>query len=244
MEETMQNFPRIERKSVSDQVFDVLKQYIVEGTFAIGEKIPSENELTRMLGVSRPSVKAAVERLRAMGLIEVRVGDGSYVKHFSTSDYIENWADFVSNEGDMSDLMEFRGAMELDSLELAIQRATDSDLAKLKELSEQLVDAFKRNDEELGVKYDMEFHLQICRCSKNKYFVSMYKLIGNLIFNQIRRLSLDVHADPKTAFVFDDHVQIYEAIRDRDLERGRDLLTKHILRRDAQIEALKNNAQT
>lgn len=234
----MQSFPKIERKNISDQVFDMLKEYITTGKLAVGEKIPSENELTRMLGVSRPSVKAAVERLRAMGLIEVRAGDGSYVKEFNTSEYIENWADFVMTNNDISELTEFRRTIELASLELAIDRANENDIRILGKLSEQLVEAFKAKDYDKGAKYDMDFHLQICRCSKNKYFIMMYELIANLIFKQVSQSSRYVHEHDASAFLFDDHVKIYEAILKRNKTEGLELLSKHIKKRDSHIEAI------
>lgn len=234
----MDSFQKIERKSVSDQVFDILKDYIVSGKLTVGEKIPSENELSKMLGVSRPSVKAAVERLRAMGLLEVRVGDGSYVKEFSTDEYIENWAGFVMSDKDMSELLEFRGRLELDCLDLAIDRATDEDLEVLRDLSDKLVDAYKHKDYERGAKYDMDFHHKICRCTGNKYFSMMYELTGDLIFKQVQKLARDVYESDASKFLFDDHKQIYQAMRDRDKERGRELLTKHILNRDSHLESL------
>ena len=68
---------KIQKNSVPQQVFEVLKKEIVSGTYQVGSKLPSENELCSMLGVSRPSVKAAIQQLCFLGMAETRPGDGT-----------------------------------------------------------------------------------------------------------------------------------------------------------------------
>ncbi len=222
----MDRLPKIEKKNISDQVFDILKEYIVKGQFKPGDKIPSENELCSMLGVSRPSVNAAVNRLRAMGLVEVRVGDGSYVRYFSTNEYIENYADFITDTQNLSEILEVRRAVEFESAALAVARATDQDLDELKDLCDKLVEAKKQRDYEAAVTYDFEFHLRICHCSKNRYFPMIYKLIGSLIYKQIELFATTIYKREEEAGldVVDDHVQLYHALRDRDVDLCRKIL--------------------
>lgn len=224
----MEKLPKIARKSVSDQVFDMLKDYIIQGKFKVGEKIPSENELTKMLGVSRPSIKAAVERLRAMGLIDIRVGDGSYVKQFSTAEYIANFADFIMDEQNISEIVEIRRALELESLSLAIKKAEPDDIEQLKFICDNLVEAFKRKDYAKGASYDYEFHLQICKCSKNKYFPMMYELIGSLIYKQIELFSSNIYKKFASSILIDDHVKMYQAIKEKDFTLCHQLFTNMI----------------
>lgn len=231
---------RIEKNSVSNQVFDMLKSEIIHGKWKAGERIPSENELTHILGCSRPPIKAAVERLRAIGLIEVRAGDGSYVRNFSTSDFLDTYADFIMSEGDIRNLMEFRSALELEALPYILQRATPEDLAELERIAGELADAFRRKDYDQGAQCDFAFHLQLCKCSGNPYFSQMYELVGNLVFRQLLERTDKVHRRNSRAFLFDDHVQIFNALREKDLARARELLEIHIMNRDNHMEKLAN----
>ena len=70
----------IERTNVGEQVFDQLKQLLIEGTWTPGQRLPSENELANMLHVSRVTVRQALQKLSALDLIETRLGEGSFVK--------------------------------------------------------------------------------------------------------------------------------------------------------------------
>lgn len=217
--------PKITRTKVSDQVFDILIGYITEGKFKAGEKIPSENELCSMLGVSRPSVNAAVNRLRAMGLIEIRTGDGSYVKHFSTNDYIQNYADLVMDTQNLNEILEIRRALEFESAALAIHRAEPEDLEKLKAICDKMTAARKCRDYEALIDFDFEFHLQICYCSKNRYFPMMYELIRSLIRKQVEIFAASMNkrmeANPQ---MVDNHIQIYEALKAKDFSHCREIL--------------------
>lgn len=218
--------PSIEKRRVTDQVFDILKEYIVQGRLKPGEKIPSETELCSMLGVSRPSVNAAINRLRAMGLIEVRVGDGSYVRHFSTSEYIENYAEFIVDNQNLNEILEIRRALEIESVVLAVSRATEQDLEELRDLCDRLLDAKRQKDYQSAIACDYEFHLRICEYSKNRYFPMVYKLIGSLLYKQIEMFATVVYKreEEKGLDVEDDHLRLYRALKTRNVELCRKIL--------------------
>ena len=225
----MELLPKIKKTNVSDQVFDMQKKNIAEGKFKAGEKIPSENDLCAMLGVSRPSVNAAVNRLRAMGLVEVRPGDGCYVKPFSSSDYIKNYCDLVKDVVDIPELLEIRRALDVESFRLAMDRATPEDLQELEEITRRYEQERKDKDYENAADADFAFHLQICKCSKNRYFFMMYELIGDLLRRQIQMFQ--VGQDKQTAEnpqAVDDHIQMYQALKDKDFDRFLGLVEEHI----------------
>ena len=73
---------QLKRKSISDQIFDILKEKIISNQWKPGDKIPSETELAASFGVSRLSARTAIQRLSALGLVEIRVGDGTYIKDY------------------------------------------------------------------------------------------------------------------------------------------------------------------
>ena len=75
--------PKIRRLSVVDQVSDSIKQSLLDQVWKEGDKLPSEGELAEYYGVNRLSVRMALQKLSTLGLIETRVGEGSFVAHFS-----------------------------------------------------------------------------------------------------------------------------------------------------------------
>lgn len=79
--------PKIMKTSLTDQIFDYIQGEIVKGTWKPGEKLPSETELAASLGVSRMSLRSAIQRSCAMGLTETRVGEGTFVRNFSLRSY-------------------------------------------------------------------------------------------------------------------------------------------------------------
>lgn len=224
----MESLPKIQRASVADQVFDLLKGYISEGKIKAGEKLPSENELCAMLGVSRPPVNAAVNRLRAMGLVEVRPGDGSYVKQFSSEEYIQTFADLVMKQEDISEILEIRRALDVESFRLAMERATEEDLYTLEKITEQILEAHKEKDYDGLVANDFAFHLTICKASKNRYFSMLYEVIGSVLRKQMRLFIINAnkHRDEKDRLI-DDHVKILQTLREKDFDKYLRVLAEH-----------------
>ena len=78
----------IKRVSVGEQVFTQLKELLVQGEWKPGEKLPSENELAAQFGVSRITVRQALQKLGALGLVETRLGEGSFVKQLEAADAV------------------------------------------------------------------------------------------------------------------------------------------------------------
>lgn len=214
-------YSRFRRKRVSDEVFDVLKEKILDGVYKVGDKIPSENELTELLGVSRSSIRAAIERLKTIGLVQVIVGDGTYVTEFDLEGYIENFAEVIINPKDFVEITELRQAIEIQSIHYAIQRIDDGELTALREIAKKVESAAAKRDYKLSAKYDFDFHLQICKASKNKYLETMFQIAGRVIFDQIQKLVEKFYADTSKAEFKTDHTLLVEAIARKDFEEAK-----------------------
>ena len=111
---------KVKRMPVHEQVFNRLKDALAEGRWGVNEKIPTETELSEMFGVNRLTVRMALQRLIGMGLLETRVGDGTYVKEFSFRDYANNVSEFYLGTDLLDKICEFRAAIELSSIKLAV----------------------------------------------------------------------------------------------------------------------------
>lgn len=225
----MEQLPKIQKIKVSDQVFDLLRQSIAEGKFKPGERLPSENELCASLGVSRPSVNAAMNRLRAMGLVETRPGDGSYVKFFSSADYIHTYADLVMDHQNITDILEVRQALDVESFRLAMERAEEADIRELENLCGHYLQAKKDKDYETMARYDFAFHLHICECSKNRFFPEIYRLVGSLIYKQIKLFGISrAEHNQDGDHAEDSHTLICQALRQKDFDLYLKVMAEHI----------------
>ncbi|MDW7658456.1 MAG: GntR family transcriptional regulator, partial [Bacillota bacterium] len=113
----------IERIHVGDAVFEQLKRLILSGEWAPGIKIPAEHALKDQFGVSRISIRSALERLKSLGLIVSRQGSGTYVCTGSRDNLFDAIIPvYIQGNRDMVEILEFRLAIECEAARLACQR--------------------------------------------------------------------------------------------------------------------------
>lgn len=100
---------QLKRKSISDQIFDILKEKIISNQWKPGDKIPSETELAASFGVSRLSARTAIQRLSALGLVEIRVGDGTYIKGYPLDNLLTEGSELLLSVREEDEMGDFRG---------------------------------------------------------------------------------------------------------------------------------------
>lgn len=216
----MANIRRIIKKSISDQVFAQLRENIVNGTWKPGDKIPSENQLVSLFGVSRASIRMAVQKMITLGLLDSKAGDGTYVREFTPGIYINELVPITLKPEDQLEIMELRKALETEALRLAVQRATDEDLRELEDIHMRARRAFKKLDLEAYFKEDLQFHLQIFRMSKNSVFLTTVQTLCDILFPHFYSVAKDYFATNKASSDESDaHTSILNALKDRDTNR-------------------------
>ena len=111
---TTKEFVNLHKKDIREQVFEQLLMKITMGEWKSGEKIPSENELSTAMGVSRISVLEAIQKLDAINLVETFRGKGTYVKEFSTNNYLKSMTPMLYlSKGDIKSVLEYRRILEI-----------------------------------------------------------------------------------------------------------------------------------
>jgi GntR family transcriptional repressor for pyruvate dehydrogenase complex len=208
---------KIVRDGVTDQVYSQLKENVVKGVWQPGEKIPSENRLATLFGVSRASIRMAIQKMITLGLIESRVGDGTYVRAFTPGAYVNELVSLGLKPEDQLEIMEFRKGLETEALKLAAERATDEDLAELEAIHLRARDAFKRLDLESYFKEDFQFHTQIFKMSKNSIFVAAVQTLGDVLFPHFYAVAKDFFETSEVpSDEADKHTLIVKALKRRD----------------------------
>jgi len=177
---------RFRRDKVSQQVFDDLRTRIVAGEFLPGEKLPSETALTEWYGVSRATVRAALQKLDTLGQVETRVGEGTFVHGDGLTRLMTEVGAVVAQESMTPFIAELRDAVEGKAAELAAQRASDDELHEFLILANKLVELSESGDLEAYLAADYEFHLTLCRLSQNALFEMVWLSIGGLFKMAIR----------------------------------------------------------
>ncbi|MDO5406564.1 MAG: GntR family transcriptional regulator [Eubacteriales bacterium] len=222
---------RVKRMPVHEQVFNNLKDAINEGRWQVDEKIPTEMELSEIFGVNRLTVRMALQRLIGMGILESRVGDGTYVKDFSFRDYIEKASEFYLDADLLDKVCEFRNAIEVNALKLALHRAEEDELEELSAVCDRMDTAkatYIKNRTSLALKQfldsDIEFHEKICQLSHNDLFVYSFDIARNLLYQYMESLVRDrtgswIENAKKEKPEDDRHRLVYQALKERNIEK-------------------------
>ena len=99
----------ISRRNISRQVYDQMLDNILNGVWPPGTKLPSENELTQMFGVSRVPIREALKKLSTMGITQTRQGEGSFVQMMTPGMFMNSLLPMlVWNRKSMMDILEYR----------------------------------------------------------------------------------------------------------------------------------------
>ena len=221
------SFEKIAKQSVADQVFNSLKQEILDRNFEIGVKLPSESDLSKQFGVSKATIKIALQRLATLGLIETRVGQGSFVQQFDTHQYLSQMKEFILSNHTISQITEYRIYVEMATTRLAIKRASEEDFVRMEEILRQMDEAIVQNDIVLHGKLDYQFHLEICRATGNNIFVLAYETIGKMLRQHTTILNdgcFNFLAGQKPGESI--HWKLLQAIRERDINACRNCYIK------------------
>jgi GntR family transcriptional repressor for pyruvate dehydrogenase complex len=163
------------RNSLPEQVGFHIEQLITSGQLQVGDRLPSEIEMARQFDVHRSTVRAALRVLAQRGLIEMKVGSGSYVSRVSPSVVAESMETyFVSSESSYEDVAILRTLLEPGTAALAALRAEPADIQRLQEALDKMEAVATSDDLDSQIAADAEFHLALTVASHNKLLIAIF----------------------------------------------------------------------
>ena len=170
----------VKRYPLSKQVADKLEEMIELGEYQVNAKIPTEAELMKMFEVSRNTVREAVQSLTSAGVLEVRQGDGTYVR--SSNRFRANM-NLKYAQVSLEDIREARNAIEVSVANLAAQRSDEKDLALIeKKLKKRKL---LQEDSKENTLADIEFHMAVAQASHNTILIDLYESLATYLENHI-----------------------------------------------------------
>jgi GntR family transcriptional repressor for pyruvate dehydrogenase complex len=221
----------IEKIHVAEAVFEQLKMLILNGEWKSGQKLPSENEMKDLFGVSRVSIRESLERLKSLGLVETRHGSGSYIREFNQEPpFTSIFPIFLSGDKDVIEILELRSAIECAAAPLACMNMTPGDIEKLRKIAQKMEIAARDTGE--AARYDLEFHLLIVKLSGNRYFYQVEQILKDILSTNFVKVINALGTD--AAFPY--HNKILSAFEARESDNAYLYMKKHI---DQVIDSIK-----
>ncbi|MFZ2447853.1 MAG: FadR/GntR family transcriptional regulator [Syntrophobacteraceae bacterium] len=215
----------IKPKRISDLVFEQIRDLIFKGHLKPGNQLMTERELAESLGVSRPTVREAINKLVALGLLEHRQGQGTFVN--SPADKNPLAAIVDGHDIGLVDLLEVRLGLECNAVMMAARRATEEDIQDLEKSLKDMIAEIREGG--LGSGGDVTFHMTIAYATKNIVQIHIMKTMYDLLFFGIKENLQHLYTDAENiAKVIEQHQNIVKGIRDRDPDAAYEAMRQHI----------------
>jgi GntR family transcriptional repressor for pyruvate dehydrogenase complex len=234
------NVEPIRREPLAAEVARRLVDYLLSGGVEPGARMPSERQLAEAFGVGRSAVREAIAALSLIGLIEVRHGDGTYLKRPDSPllPQVVEWG-LLLGEQRTADLVEARQKIEVDIAGLAAERRTDDDLAVLSSLLSRMEWESRGGAETAAfVDADVEFHLRLAEAARNSALRDVLSSIQALLRAWIGRVIAEGYRDISYA----EHVPILDAVRARDARAAEEAMDAHMQSAARRLQATLDRA--
>ena len=231
-------FYKSEKKGNISQLVNRLTMYfadeILEGRLKRGDQIESDRELAKKLNVGRSAVREALKVLDVLGMIDIRLGQGTYITSRETNFFSVplSWSLFLDGT-QVKSILQVRGALELRAVQLAAQCEDKNKLDKLTDIYYRMQKTFQESKDTDNLQHalqetlnaDIEFHTCIAECSGNPIILSMLTTIRNFL----KRVSGTGMVDAEQLqAVVEEHQKLYGAIISGNVDAATQTMTKHL----------------
>jgi DNA-binding FadR family transcriptional regulator len=228
----MAEIKSIKKINIVDEVYVQLKEFIINGEWEPGSKIPSENELSTLFNVSRNTVRSAIQKLKAVGVLDTRQGQGTFV----CESVIKNIVDSIMpigflSEEEIIEIMEFRKPLEVEAAGLAAIRRDEQDVISMQKALDAMVENL--GDYKRHASADYQFHLSMAKASKNRMIYRALVKLKDVIYAHFEKMSKDLG----TQMSIENHKRIFQAVKAKDPELARYIVKETI---EVSINILKS----
>ncbi|RSL33094.1 FadR family transcriptional regulator [Salibacterium salarium] len=222
-------FEQIESKKISEIVREQIEDMIKRGEVQPGAKLESVVELSEQFQVSRSAVREALSALRAVGMVTIKQGEGTFVNTYDFSHMFDPMRpERIISKKEMLELFEIRKIMEVGAAELAAEKRTPASLHAVKNALLEMKEASIKNN--VGESADVTFHVAIAEASQNGLLIDMMNQLSDTLRKTMfesRRVWL--FSEKRTLErLYEEHERIYEAIEKQDAPQARKAMLEHL----------------
>jgi GntR family transcriptional regulator, transcriptional repressor for pyruvate dehydrogenase complex len=221
--------PPRKHRNLAQGVVAYISDSIRDGRLDPGDKLPTESEIMRLLGVSRTVVREAISHMQAAGLVETRHGIGTFVLEPRATNMLGIDPNTVITMRDVLALLELRISLETEAAGLAASRRTDAQLQQLRAALDSFAACVRTDGDTVGS--DHQFHLLVAQASANRYFHDILSHLGTNIIPRARVNSAKLAQDDPVVYmerVINEHEDIFSAIARKDSESARAAMRTHL----------------
>ena len=221
----------IKSKRIYEEIVLQVNGLIAEGKLKPGDRLMAERELADRFQVSRASVREAIRTLEMLGIIDIRPGEGTFIREAETDEIIRPLAMFLAVERCSAlDMFEVRRVFETATAGLAAERATQEELDQIESTLENMKERLNLQDPEKGEEFDAAFHYAVAEAAHNTLLTRLFKTISGDFAKANsaarRQLYLDNSKNPQR--IIDQHSEILAAIRARSPEAASKAMLAHL----------------
>lgn len=215
-------------ESIVQKVISEFRDSLAKDVLKPGDKLPSEMELTRTFGVSRNAVREAIKMLVALGAVEIRRGDGTYVaKNVSASVIDPLIFALLLTGGTAGELLELREMLEVGILEIVLRKTTDEDISKMRKAIEVLEEDYKKGvvDKEVLREHDLTFHYAFAGATHNPLITKIAKTIWEMF-----KLSIGKSVQSNIEDTIEKHRMIFQSVKEKNLDKAKEAISSSLRR--------------
>lgn len=221
----------IKSRKIYEEVADELMKMIKNGELNPGDQLASVQQLAENFDVGRSAIREALSALRAMGLVEMRQGEGTYIRAFDPGMLAQSIsAAVLMKKDDVKDLLEIRKILEVGAVAAAAANWKEEDLNEIETTLDDMTKAI--GSEELGEQADLNFHMAIAGATHNQLLSNLMNSVSETMaqtMRETRRIWL-YSQETTSERLYQEHKKIFEAICDRDANRAQQLMLTHLVK--------------
>jgi DNA-binding FadR family transcriptional regulator len=229
------------RPTLNEIVRDYVKQYILDQGLGAGDPLPTENQLAHELGVARSSVREAIKALQSLGIVEVRHGDGLYVRPYSFDPILEALGYGMRFDAQsLAELAQIRVLLERAAIEEAVEHIGAEDLARL----EEILAIWKARDEAGEPQWadiDEEFHRILYGVLNNQTLMKLFEVFW-IAYENLDDPNIHDVRPPQQEY--DYHQAIFDAVKARDADLARQRMVQHFSHLQERIRRATASSRT
>ncbi|MCU1321088.1 MAG: GntR family transcriptional regulator [Acidobacteriaceae bacterium] len=212
------------RTTLTEAAFEQLISYVVNGTWKAGDRLPPERDLCQQFGIARTSLREALKAMELVGMLDSRVGDGTFV--CPRSEFLCRpllWAFTGTDHNELKEIMEARTIIEENLAGLAAERGSADEIAQVGLAVQQMRDSIEAGNSILEA--DMSFHLAVAAAAHNEVLKNAVQLLRNITRQWLFYKVLIPNVAPA---VLKKHESIYKAIAARKPNAARTAMRQHL----------------